>query len=113
MCRCCCRRPRRPQNVLPRLAAKLDTSMISEITKVVSVDTFERPVYAGNVIATVQSSDPVKVITVRTTAFEAAGAEGGSAETVSLDGAFCGSVDNPAAAVPRLPAAAVGPPTHH
>lgn len=55
--------------MMPRVAAKLDVNQISEITKVISPDTFERPVYAGNAIATVQSSDPVKVITVRTTAF--------------------------------------------
>ncbi len=55
--------------VLPRVAARLDVSQISEITKVISPDTFERPIYAGNAIATVQSSDPVKVMTVRTTAF--------------------------------------------
>ena len=64
--------------MMPRVAAKLDVNQISEITKVVSADTFERPVYAGNAIATVQSSDPVKVITVRTTAFAPA-TEGNSA----------------------------------
>src|SRR5690606_8399286 len=65
-------------NILPRVAAKLDVAQISEITKVESPDTFERPIYAGNALATVQSSDAVKVITVRTTGFDAA-AEGGSA----------------------------------
>jgi electron transfer flavoprotein alpha subunit len=72
------------KNILPRVAARLDVAQVSEITKVVSSDTFERPFYAGNAIATVQSSDAVKVITVRTTAFNAA-ASGGSAavETVS------------------------------
>ncbi len=65
--------------MMPRVAAKLDVNQISEITKVVSVDTFERPVYAGNAIATVQSSDPVKVITVRTTAFASAAEEGSAA----------------------------------
>jgi electron transfer flavoprotein alpha subunit len=72
------------KNILPRVAAKLDVGQISEITKVDSPDTFERPIYAGNAIATVQSTDPVKVITVRTTGFDAA-AHGGSAavETVS------------------------------
>ncbi|MBF5093912.1 electron transfer flavoprotein subunit alpha/FixB family protein [Azospirillum sp. INR13] len=60
------------KNVLPRVAALLDVAMISEITAVVSADTFERPIYAGNAIATVQSADAVKVVTVRTTAFEAA-----------------------------------------
>ncbi len=64
------------KNVLPRVAALLDVAMISDITAVVSSDTFERPVYAGNAIATVQSADPVKVVTVRTTAFEAAAATG-------------------------------------
>ena len=73
------------KNVLPRVAAKLDVAQISEITKVDAPDTFERPIYAGNAIATVQSPDAVKVITVRGTGFDAAAAEGGSAavETVS------------------------------
>ena len=66
------------KNILPRVAAKLDVAQISEITKVDSPDTFERPIYAGNAIATVQSSDKVKVITVRGTAFDSA-ASGGSA----------------------------------
>ena len=66
------------KNVAPRVAAKLDVAQISDITKVVSADTFERPIYAGNAIATVQSSDATKVITVRTTGFDAAG-QGGSA----------------------------------
>lgn len=72
------------KNVLPRVAAKLDVMQISDITKVVSPDTFERPIYAGNAIQTVQSSDATKVITVRTSAFQAA-SEGGSAaiETVA------------------------------
>lgn len=67
------------KNILPRVAAKLDVAQISEITKVDAPDTFERPIYAGNAIATVKSSDKVKVITVRGTAFDAAAAEGGSA----------------------------------
>jgi electron transfer flavoprotein alpha subunit len=67
------------KNILPRVAACLDVAQVSEITRVVSPDTFERPIYAGNAIATVQSADPVKVITVRTTGFDAAPAEGGSA----------------------------------
>jgi len=67
------------KNILPRVAAKLDVSQISEITKIDSPDTFERPIYAGNAIATVQSTDAVKVITVRTTGFDAAVAAGGSA----------------------------------
>ena len=73
------------KNILPRVAAKLDVAQISEITKVDSPDTFERPIYAGNAIATVQSTDNVKVITVRATGFDAAAATGGSAavETVA------------------------------
>jgi electron transfer flavoprotein alpha subunit len=67
------------KNVLPRVAAKLDVAQLSDITKVVSADTFERPIYAGNAIATVQSSDLVKVITVRTTGFDPVAATGGSA----------------------------------
>jgi electron transfer flavoprotein alpha subunit len=72
------------KNVAPRVAAKLDVAQVSDITKVVSADTFERPIYAGNAIATVQSADAIKVITVRTTGFDAA-ASGGSAavETVA------------------------------
>ncbi len=68
------------KNVAPRVAAKLDVGQISDITKVDSPDTFERPIYAGNAIATVQSSDAVKVITVRTTGFDAAAATGGAAQ---------------------------------
>ncbi|ARJ65090.1 electron transfer flavoprotein subunit beta [Magnetospirillum sp. ME-1] len=73
------------KNVAPRVAALLDVAQISEITAVVSADTFVRPIYAGNALATVQSKDAVKVITVRGTGFEAAKAEGGSAsvETVA------------------------------
>src|SRR3954463_3509531 len=67
------------KNVLPRVAALLDVAQISEIVAVHDADTFDRPIYAGNAIATVQSSDPIKVITVRGTAFEAVAAEGGSA----------------------------------
>ena len=67
------------KSALPRVAAKLDVAQISEIVAVESADTFVRPVYAGNVMATVQSSDSVKVITVRTTGFDAAPASGGSA----------------------------------
>jgi electron transfer flavoprotein alpha subunit len=66
------------KNILPRVAALLDVAQVSEITKVVSSDTFERPIYAGNAIATVQATDVVKVITVRTTGFEPAG-QGGRA----------------------------------
>jgi electron transfer flavoprotein alpha subunit len=73
------------KNVSPRVAALLDVSQVSEITKVISPDTFERPIYAGNAIATVQSADSVKVLTVRGTAFDAAATTGGSAavETVA------------------------------
>jgi electron transfer flavoprotein alpha subunit len=67
------------KNVAPRVAAKLDVGQISDITKVVSADTFERPIYAGNAIATVQSTDGTKVLTVRTTGFDPAAATGGSA----------------------------------
>src|SRR3990167_1096559 len=67
------------KNVAPRVAAKLDVAQISDITKVVGADTFERPIYAGNAIATVQSGDATKVITVRTTGFDPAAATGGSA----------------------------------
>jgi electron transfer flavoprotein alpha subunit len=67
------------KNAAPRVAAKLDVAQVSEISKVVSADTFERPIYAGNAIATVQSTDAVKVITVRATGFDAAASTGGSA----------------------------------
>ena len=67
------------KNVAPRVAAKLDVAQISDVTQVISADTFERPIYAGNAMATVQSSDAIKVITVRTTGFDAAAASGGSA----------------------------------
>ena len=67
------------KNVAPRVAAKLDVAQISDITEVISADTFERPIYAGNAIATVQSTDSVKIITVRATGFDAAAATGGSA----------------------------------
>jgi len=72
------------KNVLPRVAAKLDVAQISEITKVDAPDTFERPIYAGNAIATVQSTDNVKVITVRGTGFDAAASEGGSAAVETI-----------------------------
>ncbi len=75
------------KNIAPRVAAKLDVAQVSDITKVDSPDTFERPIYAGNAIATVQSTDAIKVITVRTTGFDAAASSGGNA-----------SVDTPAAA---------------
>jgi electron transfer flavoprotein alpha subunit len=71
------------KNVMPRLAALIDVQQISDITKVISADTFERPIYAGNAIQTVTSSDTVKVVTVRTASFAAA-AEGGSAKVESV-----------------------------
>ena len=74
------------KNVLPRVAALLDVAQISEITEVVSLDTFKRPIYAGNAIQTVQSSDAKKVITVRTASFAAAG-EGGSAAVEAVSAA--------------------------
>ncbi len=67
------------KNTLPRVAAKLDVAQVSDITKVVSPDTFQRPIYAGNAIATVQATDAIKVITVRTTNFEPVSNTGGSA----------------------------------
>ena len=72
------------KNVAPRVAAKLDVAQISDITKVDGPDTFERPIYAGNAIATVQSSDATKVITVRGTGFDAAAATGGSAAVETI-----------------------------
>jgi electron transfer flavoprotein alpha subunit len=74
------------KNVAPRVAAKLDVGQISDITKVDSPDTFERPIYAGNAIATVQSLDEKKVITVRTTGFDPAAATGGSGAVESANG---------------------------
>ncbi|TFH85466.1 electron transfer flavoprotein subunit alpha/FixB family protein [Billgrantia azerbaijanica] len=76
------------KNVLPRLAALKDVSQLSEVIAVESADTFQRPIYAGNAIATVQSSDPLKVITVRATAFDAVGSlqdQGGSAAVEAVD----------------------------
>jgi electron transfer flavoprotein alpha subunit len=72
------------KNVAPRAAALLDVAQISDATRVVSADTFERPIYAGNAIATVQSADAIKVITVRTTGFDPAAASGGSAAVESV-----------------------------
>ncbi len=74
------------KNVMPRVAALLDVQQISEISGVTSPDTFERPIYAGNAIATVQSSDAIKVITVRVTAFDGVEATGGSATVEAVDG---------------------------
>ncbi|WP_168792136.1 electron transfer flavoprotein subunit alpha/FixB family protein [Paraburkholderia aromaticivorans] len=75
------------KNITPRIAAKLDVAQISDITAVNSADTFERPIYAGNAIATVQSKDPIKVITVRTTGFDAVAAEGGRASVEKIEAA--------------------------
>ncbi len=72
------------KNISPRVAAKLDVGQVSDITKVDSPDTFERPIYAGNAIATVQSLDAIKVLTVRTTGFDPAAADGGSAAVETL-----------------------------
>ena len=74
------------KNIMPRVAAKLDAAQISDISSVESADTFTRPIYAGNAIATVQSGDPIKVVTARPTNFEPAASEGGSAtvETVAV-----------------------------
>jgi electron transfer flavoprotein alpha subunit len=72
------------KNIAPRVAAKLDVAQISDITQVFAADTFERPIYAGNAMATVQSADAVKVVTVRTTGFDAAPATGGAAAVESV-----------------------------
>jgi len=82
------------KNVLPRTAALLDVAQISDITAVESADTFKRPIYAGNVIATVQSSDAIKVITVRGTAFDAVAAEGGSAAVEAVEAAVDAGVSS-------------------
>lgn len=73
--------------LIPYIAAKCDVQAISDISEVKSADTFVRPIYAGNALQTVQSSDDLKMLTVRTTAFELAAAEGGSGEVVSIDAA--------------------------
>ena len=73
------------KNFMPRVGAKLDVQPISDITAVESADTFKRPIYAGNAVATVQSSDSVKVITVRGTGFDASASTGGSASIESID----------------------------
>ena len=73
------------KNILPRAAALLDVQPISDIVSVESADTFKRPIYAGNVIATVKSNDPIKVLTVRTTAFDTAVTEGGNANVESIN----------------------------
>ena len=73
------------KNIMPRVAALLDVMQVSDIIKVESADTFQRPIYAGNAIATVTSGEAIKVVTVRGTAFEAAAAEGGSAAIEAVD----------------------------
>jgi electron transfer flavoprotein alpha subunit len=73
------------KNIAPRVAAKLDVGQLSDVSKVISADTFERPIYAGNAIATVQSMDATKVITVRTTGFDPAAATGGTAAVESAN----------------------------
>jgi electron transfer flavoprotein alpha subunit len=75
------------KNIAPRIAAHLDVAQISDITAVDSADTFERPIYAGNAIATVQSSDPIKVVTVRATGFDPVAAEGGNAQIAKIEAA--------------------------
>ena len=75
------------KNIAPRIAAKLDVAQISDIIAVESADTFQRPIYAGNAIATVQSRDPIKVITARTTGFDAVAAKGGTASIEKISAA--------------------------
>ena len=73
------------KNFLPRVAALLDVNMLTDVTAVIDAETFERPIYAGNAIATVKDTESKKVITVRTTAFDAAAAEGGAASVEQLN----------------------------
>jgi electron transfer flavoprotein alpha subunit len=73
------------KNVMPRVAAKLDVAQVSDVTGIESPDTFVRPIYAGNAFATVQSSDPIKVLTIRTTAFDAAATTGGNAQIEAVE----------------------------
>ncbi|KAK48726.1 electron transfer flavoprotein subunit beta [Caballeronia jiangsuensis] len=75
------------KNAMPRIAAKLDVAQISDVTAIIADDTFERPIYAGNAIATVRSADTVKVLTVRATSFDAVSAEGGSASVERIEAA--------------------------
>ena len=72
------------KNIAPRVAAKLDVAQVTDVTKVISADTFERPIYAGSAMATVQATDGTKVLTVRTTAFDPAAATGGAAAVESI-----------------------------
>jgi electron transfer flavoprotein alpha subunit len=73
------------KNFLPRVAAKLDVQPLSDIIEIIEEDTFVRPIYAGNAIATVQSIDPIKVLTIRNTAFDAANQTGGNADIISIE----------------------------
>jgi electron transfer flavoprotein alpha subunit len=82
------------KNIMPRVAAHLDVDQISDIISVESADTFKRPIYAGNIIATVQTSDAIKVITVRTTAFDAVAAAGGSAAVEAIAAAHDSGVSS-------------------
>lgn len=82
------------KNLLPRAAALLDVQMVSEITAVVSADTFQRPIYAGNAIATVQSTDAIKLITVRSTGFDAVAASGGNASVEAVSAAADNSLSS-------------------
>ncbi|WP_415889843.1 electron transfer flavoprotein subunit alpha/FixB family protein [Neptuniibacter sp. SY11_33] len=82
------------KNFMPRVAALLDVAQISDITAVESDNTFQRPIYAGNAIATVESCDSVKVITVRGTAFDAAASEGGSASVESISAVHDGGISS-------------------
>lgn len=82
------------KNIMPRVAAYLDVDQISDIISVESADTFKRPIYAGNIIATVQTSDTIKVITVRTTAFDAVAAAGGSAAVEAIAAAHDSGVSS-------------------
>ena len=82
------------KNIMPRVAALLDVMQISDIIKVESPDSFQRPIYAGNAIATVTSNEPVKVVTVRSTAFEAAAAEGGNAAIEAAAGSADAGLSN-------------------
>ncbi len=113
------------KNVMPRAAALLDVAQISDIVEVQSPDTFVRPIYAGNALATVQSADAIKVITVRTIKFEAAATEGGSAAVEAVDGGAdagrstwslsecaCESqLDRPASAPPPICSTLADPPS--
>ena len=90
------------KNVAPRVAALLDVAQISDATKVISADTFERPIYAGNAIATVQSLDAIKVLTVRTTGFDPAAATGGRAAVESLSAVADSSISSFIGQMPHI-----------